>query len=253
MSQQTQLFQQMQQLRDSAVPFALITVVRVEPATAARVGDKAIVQADGTLHGWIGGQCSRTAVVKTAQEVLQIGEPQLIRVGPAGSGADLVGIRDFRSGCPSGGVMDIFIEPVIPAPTLVLFGDSPVAEALARLAPVLGFQVQGVPVAEHLAPVYAVVATQGRGDLAALEAALALPARYRGFIASRRKASSLLAKLRERGHEPALLDTIQAPAGIAINARTPEEVALSVLAAVVQVRRSGGVTVESSTAAPQAL
>lgn len=257
------------ELRSAHKSYALITVVRTEPATASKPGAKAIVDADGTLHGWIGGNCSRTAVVKTAKAVLDSGRPQLIRVGPKGSGAELSDIVDFGSGCPSGGIMDIFIEPVLAPATLVILGESSIARSLATLAARVGFIVQvGAPGADPARfpdaaqvhdtlrvdadtltrPCFALVATQGQQDLAGLEAALAVAPDYIGFVASRRKAARLAEKLRARGHAEEAVAAIEAPAGVDIGAQSPEEIALSVLAGIVRARRRAVVTRTSAAA-----
>ncbi len=249
-----------ERLRSTGRPYALVTVVRTEPATASRPGAKAVIEADGTLHGWIGGNCSRAAIVRTARAVLESGSAQLIRIGPKDSGAQLAGIVDFGSSCPSGGIMDVFIEPVLAPPSLVILGDSPIAAALSGLAARVGFRVRvsasgvdrerfpdaeavsetfAVEAADLTRPLFAVVATQGQRDLAALEAALTLAPDYLGLIASRRKAAKLREKLRERGHDEATVAAIEAPAGLPIRAQTPEEIALSVLAGVVRARRAG--------------
>ena len=194
--------------------FALATVVRTVAATAAKAGAKAIIRADGSIsEGWIGGGCARGAVVKAAREALADGRARLISVQPPdvlqeqglAAGEEREGVRFARNTCPIHGTMDIFVEPVLPRPQIVLCGSSPVAVAIADLAPRLGFSVTAcAPAAEQGAfaqadrridgyalPVseegerFIVVSTQGRGDEAALVAALSTDARYVAFVGSR--------------------------------------------------------------------
>lgn len=252
------------ELKAQGEAFALATVVRTVSVTAAKAGAKAVIRADGTIsEGWIGGGCARGAVLRAAREALADGQPRLISVSPedvlaaqgVAAGQERDGIRFARSHCPSKGTMDIFIEPVIPRPGLAVFGTSPVALALADLAPRFGFDVTGCAPGADLAAFgpgvrqidgytlpapapYLVVATQGRGDEAALRAALAVEAGFTAFVGSHRKMAALREKL--AGSVPeARLATVQAPAGLDIGAITPEEIALSILAAMVRHRRNG--------------
>lgn len=248
-------------------PFALATVVRSEAPTSARPGAKAIVTADGDIEGWIGGGCAQPAVIKVAKQVLQDGRPRLIRISPEKDLPADPGILDFGMSCASGGTLDIFIEAVTTRPVLLIIGQSPVAQALSGIAGRVGFSVtvafpgadrQAFPEADRIeqtltplelpadVPAFVVVATQGRRDEEGLEAALASGAPYIAFVASRRKAATLKQYLKERGHAAERVDAIVAPAGLSMGAVTPEEIALSVLAGVVQARRSGAVTVKAA-------
>ena len=247
------------QLEAERTPYAVATVVRCKAPTAAKPGYKALITAAGDIHGWIGGGCAQPAVIKTARQVLRDGLPQLIRVSPnegAHSEDDLV---DFKSACYSGGSLDIFIEPVLSQPDLLLFGSSEVAQSLATLAHFAGFVVTVLsPVADELdfpwadqviksfdlcearfscAPLV-VVATQGKGDQAALGAALGIDTLHRSFIASARKADKLKQLLKGKGHDPEAVDQILAPAGVDIGAKAPAEIAVSVLAALIAARHA---------------
>ncbi len=246
-------------LQRAGEPFALATVVRTVAATAAKAGAKAVIRADGTIsEGWIGGGCARGAVLKAAREALADGAPRLVQLRPGdlldaqgvapGAGRD--GASFARSMCPSRGSMDIFIEPVLPRPLLAVFGASPVGEALAALAPRFGFEVavsglDAVPErpggAARLPPVhrFAVVATQGQGDAAALRAALESGAEYVAFVGSRAKTAALRARLIDDDLAAAAFERLRAPAGLDIGAITPEEIALSILAEMVAHRRRG--------------
>lgn len=242
--------------------FALVTVLRAQAPTSAKAGDKALVSADGQIHGWIGGGCAQPAVIKTVRQALDSGQPQTIRIAPTDESAErtLGDVLEFGMACHSGGTLELFIDPVLPAPQLVVFGDSPVARAMTGLAPRVGLQV--VLVAEGAGATdfpdamrvvstdradavtaaiptggLVVVATQGRRDLPALRSALALQPRHLWFVASERKAGVLRESLIGAGEDPARVAAIIAPAGEPIGAQTPEEIALAVLATVIAARR----------------
>lgn len=258
-------------LKAAGKPFVLATVVRCESPTSAKPGAKAIVTPDGEIEGWIGGGCAQPAVIKTAKLALRDGQARLIRISPERSESQEAGIIDFGMTCHSGGTLDIFIDPVIARPALVIIGASPAAQALCGLARRVGFSVTAAfpgadkemfPEADRIldgldaldlppgAPAFVVVSTQGKRDEAGLEAALATGAEYIAFVASERKAAKLKEYLRERGHDGARVDAIIAPAGVEIGAATPEEIALSVLAGVVQARRGGAGAVTAPAARP---
>ena len=241
-----------QEMRARGEPFAIATVVRTLGATAAKPGAKALLDGEGTiLQGWIGGGCVRGALVKAVNRALQDGTPQLVSLHPqdlldekgltAGDSVD--GVRFARNGCPSKGSMDIFVELILPLPELVIYGDAPVAQSLARLAEQFQWAVTiGDPEASPLALSQGetrmiVVASQGKGDLACLKQALETSAAFVAFVGSHRKFAALSETLIGRGVARADLDRIQAPAGLAIGAVTPDEIALSILAQLTQVRR----------------
>jgi xanthine dehydrogenase accessory factor len=252
--------------KSAGEPFALATVVRTVAATAAKAGAKAVILPDGTIsEGWIGGGCARAAVLKAAREALGDGRSRLVSVQPPDlladhgvqAGDEQEGIRFAKNMCPSEGTMDIFIEPVLPRPQVVICGSSPVAVAVADLARRIGFSVTVcAPAAEQSAfgevdrriegyalPVeeasarYVIVSTQGRGDEAALSAALAVDVDYVAFVGSRKKAEALKATLAKRGVLIERLAKLKAPAGLDLGAITPDEIAVSILAEVVAVRR----------------
>ncbi|MEE8388039.1 MAG: XdhC family protein [Acidiferrobacterales bacterium] len=244
-------------LKAEGKPFALVTVVRVVSPTSAKPGAKAVVEPDGVIQGWIGGGCAQPAVIKTAKKVLQEGLARLIRISPTRDGYVEEGITDFGMTCHSGGTLDIFIDPVIPRPVLLVIGASPAAQALVGLAQRVGFSVtaaftgadaemfpdadriiDGFDVAD-VSPSFVVVATQGKRDEQGLEAAISIGAVYIAFIASERKATKLKTYLKENGCDADRVDAIISPAGVEIEAVTPEEIALSVLAGVVKARREG--------------
>ena len=238
-------------LRQERVDCVLATVVRAESPTSAKAGARALVLADGHIRGWIGGGCAEPAVAETARQCLQDGRARLIRIGPAAPAAPIDGMTHFPSHCHSGGTLDIFIEPLKASPTLWIYGASPAAEALARLSACLGFAVTGWTASRDrpdlfepraapddkrkpdFAPDFAVVATQGQGDLPALTAAIEAGAPYIGFIASRRKGKKIQQALLKNGVAKGRVDGIRIAVGIDIGAETPREIALSVLAALV--------------------
>jgi xanthine dehydrogenase accessory factor len=258
----------MAQMKAAERAFVLATVVRTVSVTAAKAGAKAIIAADGTIvAGWIGGGCAKGAVLKAAREALADGEPRMVSVQPenllaelgVSAGESRDGIRFASNMCPSKGTMDIFVEPVLPHPSLVILGASPVALSLAAQARTLGYHVTLAAPAADLAEApdadiiidgyqlgelseakrFVVVSTQGKGDEAALRAAIATKADYHAFVGSRRKMASLRAKLIAEGTSAAAIDDFKAPAGLDLGAITPEEIAMSILAEITQERRRG--------------
>jgi xanthine dehydrogenase accessory factor len=267
-SSSTDLLATAQRLQQQDQAYALVTVLRAQAPASARPGDKALVTADGIVQGWIGGGCAQPAVLRTVRQALQDGRARMIRIAPAADGEQrdanqvLDDVLEFGMTCHSGGTLELFIDPMLPPARLTVIGDSPVAVALVGLAPRVGLQVTAVAqgadplrfadavqvvagddvaaVAAQVAPGgFVVVATQGRRDVQGLRAALALQARQIWFVASARKAQVLRASLIEAGQDADAVRAIIAPAGQLIGAQTPEEIALSVLAAVVAMRRSG--------------
>ena len=256
------------QMKADAQTFVLATVVRTVSVTAAKAGAKAIIRPDGTIvAGWIGGGCANGAVLKAAREALADGEPRMVSVRPENLLAELgvkpgetrEGVRFASNMCPSKGTMDIFVEPVLPHPSLVILGASPVALSLAAQARPLGYHVTlaapavdlaGTPDVDvliggfalgelHDAKRFVVVSTQGKGDETALRAALATKAAYHAFVGSRRKMAALREKLIAQGVDAALIDRVKAPAGLDLGAITPEEIAMSILAEITLERRRG--------------
>lgn len=246
----TDLADAAQALRAKDEPFAFATIVRTAGATAAKPGAKALLSADGAIvHGWLGGGCTRGAVKKAAVAALQSGEPQLISVTPeellaekgVSAGDEVDGTRFARNGCPSKGTIDIFIEPCLPMPQLIVFGRSPVAAALVALAPQFHWAVTQTSPERNGGSVpqrAIVVATQGQGDVDALESALGLRSLHVAFVGSQRKFASLAEKLGQKGFDQDQIASVKAPAGLDLGAVTPEEIALSILAELVQVRRA---------------
>jgi xanthine dehydrogenase accessory factor len=234
-------------LRADRAPYALATVVRTWDATSAKPGSKAVVSAEGEiLEGWVGGGCARGAIGRAAKKAIERNEPVLVALRPddrlAAEGVEPCEVRDGmiyeRNGCASKGSLDIYVEPFVPSPDLVVLGDGPVARALATLARSFDFRV-GADLPATPRDLFVVVATQGKGDAAALERALSSGARFTAFVGSARKAATLKEKLSQKGADADALARLTAPAGLPIGAATAEEIALSILAQIVQVRRTG--------------
>ena len=228
--------------------------MRHEAPISGKPGDKAIILADGSLHGWIGGGCTQPVIIKEARKALDDGSPRLVRITPTASEVFVEGITEYPMTCYSGGALDIYIEPIMPRPQLVVLGHSVVAQALVRLGRVMSYRVvvHAPGATAELFPdadvfydtfdltgltqtpqTFVVVSTQGHGDEEALEAVSQLDVPYAAFVASRRKAAQVVANLEARGVAADQLASIRTPAGLDIGARLPEEIAVSVLAEVV--------------------
>lgn len=260
-------------------PFAVATVIRREAPSSARLGDSAVITADGDFHGWLGGSCTRPTAVREALAAIRDGTPRIIALSPHPERDRRPDIHPVLIACHSGGSVDLYIEPVMPPPRLVVFGLSPAAQAAVRIAKVLGYTTALVdpdagsvtlPEADGLvtgldapgaawleegdrARRFALVATLGERDEEALRDALRLDPGYIGLVASRKRLAQVRELLLARGVSAAQLERIRSPAGIDIGAVSPEEIALSVLAEVVRlVRAPAAPTAESAPAEPPA-
>lgn len=252
------IFDTIERLRQTGDAFCVATVLRTADATSAKAGAKAAITRDGQILGHLGGACVQRAARTAAESALSGGAPQMIRVKPSNkvvAMTDPDGVQTFKSGCPSGGTVDLLIEPYQHAPRLVIFGSTPISAALAAHAALAGLRVC-VPVDADIAGDYTrfdgasvadlnvaardfvVVASQGQGDAAALKTALETPARRVSMVASRRKAQVLSDKLVAQGMEPARVARLKSPAGLDIHAIDPHEIALSILAEIVLWRNT---------------
>jgi xanthine dehydrogenase accessory factor len=214
-------------------PYALATVVRVDPPVSARVGDKAVVTPDGALSGWVGGACSEPIVVREAMRALADGRPRLVRIGPGGPPAEddpPLDVVVAESTCASEGTVEVLVEPQLPKPLLAVVGDSPAAGTLAELAHAIGWRV-----ADELdeGADAVVVATMGRRDEDVLAAALETSAGYVGLVASSRRAGVVLGGLRARGLGEEALARVRSPAGLDLGPGSQEEIAVAILAELV--------------------
>jgi xanthine dehydrogenase accessory factor len=210
------------------VPFVQATVVRARRPASVRAGATAIVLRDGTIEGFVGGHCAEPSVRLHALRVLETGEALLLRIEPGdGEGDAIDGAVTVHNPCISGGALEIFLEPRLPAPRMHVVGDTPIALALGELARCLGFDVAGGDPSPEAAAV--VVASHGRDEEQALTAAVEAGVPYVGLVASRKRGASVVGALG--------LEGVHTPAGLDIGARTPEEIALSILAEIVATRR----------------
>lgn len=234
------------ELRDSGQPFALATVTLSQRPTSARLGAKAVITPDGAMFGWVGGACSQPSVIRHAREALRDGEPRLVRLTPDDEGVmprgRPDGIISLPMTCHSGGTLEIFIEPFIPEPYLIAFGESPIAQALTTLGSSLGFECHNPATADGELGLTAnrrsfiVIATMGVDDEAALLQALEMEPDYLAVVGSSRRFETLADYLRAQGVEEERIAAVQAPAGLDIAAETPAEIAVSILAEIIQVR-----------------
>jgi xanthine dehydrogenase accessory factor len=252
-------------------PFALATVVARKPPISAQVGDMALVTGDGGFHGWVGGSCTRPTVVAEAQRALEDGAPRLVVLDPEPEAVRRPGASVFPMTCHSGGSVEIHIQPVLPSPVVVVYGVSPTARALARLAKAMDYTVhavdpvadasafpgadsistspQGLALPKQPAPVFAVVATQGQWDEDAVLAALAHEPAYLGVVASARRFGEMRDLLASKASAAALA-RIRNPAGLDLGAQRPEEIALSILAEIVKLRRAAAAQPAREAAPP---
>ncbi|HKZ50664.1 MAG TPA: XdhC family protein [Dehalococcoidia bacterium] len=281
-------------LRAKGEPFALATVVAARPPQSARPGFKAIIHQDGSLKGWVGGSCARPTVLKEALKALEDGRPRLLCLSPEPGPPSLTrrrppgwahgrgqvaapftgpqeGVIEAPMTCQSQGALEVYIEPFLPRPQLLIIGSTPVAQALARLGKLLEFQVWGSDpaatqadfpdadllldglegVASRLSPQsHVVVATHGEYDEEALAAVAGSEAGYIGLVASPRRGRAALQYLKEKGVPPERLAKVKCPAGLDLGALTPAEVALTIAAEILQRRRQA---VGEALEAPEAI
>ena len=235
MRSQPELLARAAQLAADGVPHALATVVSVVRPASTRRGERAIVTVDGTLDGWVGGACSEHVVVREALLAIADGEPRLVRICPPGAEGELPPDTIVaHSACASEGSVDVLIEPSLPAPLLVVVGDSPAGHTLAQLARAVGWRVADEIGSEADA---VVVAGMGRGDEDAVASALEVGAAYVGLVASARRAAAVKGALRDRG--VAGLDRLRSPAGLDLGPSSQEEIAVAILAELIQWRNTG--------------
>ena len=254
-----------QELAAEGTVFVTATVVRAQRPTSVKAGDVALVLGDGTLEGFIGGVCAQQSVRAYALKAIETEEAVLLRLVPDGplgedphTGREVPveeGAVTARNTCLSGGAIEIFLEPVLPAPRVLVVGDTPIAAALLTLGPELGLDLVRVdagapePSPEDLA---LVVAAHGRDELHVLRRGLEANMPYVGLVASSKRGTGVLAQLRADGVSDEHLGSIDVPAGIDIGARAPAEIALSILAKVVAVRRGTPAAAPERAAVPAA-
>ena len=239
-----------QELAAQREEYAAATVVRAQSPTSVKAGDVALVLGDGTIEGFVGGACAEHSVRAYALEALQSGEAVLLRIlpfgdesiGPEGREVDSEdGAVTVENPCLSGGAIEIFLEPVLPDPRVLVVGETPVAAALRHLGSELGLDavpVDGDALDPRPGDLALVVAAHGRDELGALRRGLEADLPYVGLVASRKRGDGVLGELRGDGVPDDLLARVDVPAGLELGARTPAEIALSILAKVVAVRRA---------------
>jgi xanthine dehydrogenase accessory factor len=248
-----------QELSRKNEPFALAVVVRREEPSSGKVGDKAVINKFGEIIGWVGGGCVRAILIKEAEDAMKTGQARLVRIGKNTGTVNAKGTIEYKMTCQSEGTVEVFIEPVLPAPLLVVVGKSAIARALVKMAKAAGYRVTAMAndaridtfespdqLITQLSFAQAktdpatsiVVATQGEQDEKALELAMQQQYAYLGFVASHKKKESVLQYLRDAGMAAGKVDGIDSPAGIDINAKRPEEVAISILAAMIRRRNN---------------
>lgn len=235
-----------QQLRRDRTPFVRATVVRAQPPTSAHTGDEAILLSDGTIEGFVGGQCAQTSVRRAALGALQAGESVLLRVLPDGDVhfPDAPGACVVVNPCLSGGALEIFLVPEVPRPLLRIHGATPIADALAELCATVGYDVARD--GDHAEPTAVVIASHGGAEAAAIRAALDADVGYVGLVASRIRGAAVLAELTLTESER---ERVHTPVGLDIGAKTPAEIAVSILAELIRDIRVRG----SSTPMPEPL
>ena len=231
------LLEQAAELRRQGRPFVLATVVRSVRPASARPGDRALLLGEGRPIGWVGGGCVHTSIEREAARALADGTPRLVRLSPAPAQEE--GIVSYPMTCHSGGTLEIYLEPVLPAPELVILGESPVADALAALAAPLGYRVRTSLEDITTSDAWVVAAAMSSDeDHPTVRAALDRGVQYVAMVASRRRAEALLDELRADGMAEDTIERLKAPAGLDIGAATGPEIALSIMAEIVQRRRS---------------
>lgn len=256
-----EFFSKAHELLAQGVPFATAVVVRAEKPTSAKPGDKAIVTPQGVMHGWIGGSCAQPTVIEEAKKALAEREPRLIRLStdPDRPSTTREGLVDLPMTCFSGGTLEIYIEPQLPLPRLMVVGNLPVAQALVQLGKAMNYRVVAVDpdnegagmdqadeiltdlekIAGKITPLtYVVVASHGQYDELALEQALRSNAAYVALVASKTRAASVLEYLQVQGLTGDEVGRLKYPAGLDIQARRGDEIALSIMAEIVQQRRT---------------
>jgi len=231
-------------LRAREEPFVLATVVAYKSPQSAKPGSKAIIKPDGSMLGWIGGGCVQPIVLREAKLALQTGSPKLLTISPDAPRDDWKGVQSFRMTCEGGGSLEIYIEPFLPKPQLVVVGSSPVAEIVAQLGTLLDFKVVAAEtdlssVKDQISEAsYVVVATMGNRDEEGLLAVIGTRPKYLGLVASKKKSEALFEYVRTTGATEEDIAVITCPAGIEIGSETLPEIALSVMAEIVRVRRA---------------
>jgi xanthine dehydrogenase accessory factor len=235
------VLEQAAELARSGEAFALATVVWVQGPSSSKPGSRAIITPDGRVRGWIGGACAEPAVVSAARQAIGSGDPVLLLLGDA---AQLPGVTAVPISCQSEGALEVYIEPVLPVPHLVVVGRSPMAHTLTSLAAALGWRASLISGRDFVTTdadqrTLVVVATQGHDDEEVLERAVAARPAYLGLVGSRKRGAAVLGYLADRGVPQEQLDRVHVPAGLDLGRTTHAEIAVAILAELVKLRASG--------------
>jgi xanthine dehydrogenase accessory factor len=246
-------------MRAEGEPFVIATVVAYKSPQSAKPGSKAIIKPDGSVSGWVGGGCVQPIVVREAQKALNTGKPKLVSISPEAEDGDWKGVEAYPMTCHGGGSLEIYLEPVLPKPDLIIVGNSPVAQVLSGFGRLLDFKVciadpeaerELFPGADEVltdfeslrgridSRSYVVVATMGTGDEEGLEAVVGTQPQYLGLVASEEKARSLFQYIRDKGTPDEDIARVNCPAGLELGAETLPEIALSVMAEITRLRRA---------------
>jgi xanthine dehydrogenase accessory factor len=249
-----------EELKKKNEPFAMAMVVRRVAPSSGKPGDKAVINRFGEMFGWVGGGCVKGILLKEASEAMKSGKPRLVRIGKELENQFLGEIKEYKMTCQSEGMVEVFVEAVVPQPHLVVMGKGMIAKNLVKLAKAVGYRVTGVAQDANLQTFEKVdelitqlrldnvkttpascivVATQGEQDEKALTEALRKEVGYIGFVASRKKMQSLSSYLVDAGYAEEKVAKLYSPAGLDIQAKKPEEVAISILAELIQLRNTG--------------
>jgi xanthine dehydrogenase accessory factor len=250
------------ELAEQGSAFVVATVVRVQQPTSVKPGNAALIHDDGTIEGFVGGVCAQHSVRLYSLRALETGDPLLLRISPTGDSDDSGeedpslneevsnegGTVTVQNPCLSGGAIEVFLEPVLPPPRVLLAGDSPIVAALQRIGPELGLSLvpvsdgHGRAAAPERGDLGLVVAAHGRDELDILRAGLEAGLPYVGLVASRKRGAAVVDQLREAGVGEEELSALESPAGLDIGARSASEIAVSILARIVEVRRRAAAT-----------
>lgn len=268
----SEIMEKMLAFRQNHTPYAHASIVRRKAPSSGKPGDHALITEDGKIHGWIGGGCTRGIVLKEALLSLQDGKPRYVAISKDQLIESYSNTKVYNMTCQSGGQVEVYIEPMLPKPHILIIGQSHIGMALSRLAKAMDYQVTAVmnvadptvyPEAdrvleltelndlENYKQAYILVCSQGEGDVTALLKAIAIDSDYIGFVASRIKGQSVFTDLRQHGITFDQLKKIKTPAGIDIGGKLPEEAAVSILAQIIQLFRqqsdTTSVNVDSGT------
>jgi len=239
------VIEQAAELAKNGEEFALATVVWRQGPSSGHQGSRAIVTTSGEVRGWIGGACAEPVVIREAQAAIRDREPRLLLLGlPGHFGSVPDGMTFIPISCQSEGAMEVYIEPVLATPHLVVVGRSPMARTLCDLAVALGWRSDLIDAVEFTADdvdasAVVVVATQGHGDEDAIGIAAAAQPAYVGLVASRKRGEAVLGYLADRGVSPEVLDRVRVPVGLDLGHTSHREIAVAVLAELVQLRVAG--------------